>query len=122
MGVLATAGADLLLDAMLGSNHGAGWPATVHVALSSTDPATAVTEPAGVSNNSTNWPAASGRQKLNGTAVTFPTATASWGVLTHYALYASTTLVAHGALADAVSVGVGDTPSFAVGSLTVTVT
>lgn len=63
-------------------------PATVYVALYSVTPSDAGggTELTGnayarvaVTNNATNWPAASGGSKSNGTAITFPTATpADW--------------------------------------------
>jgi len=70
-------------------------PATVYVALytvapSDTGGGTEVTggsyARAAVTNNSTNWPAASGGEKSNGTEITFETATASWG-MSQLALY-----------------------------------
>ena len=129
MGVLTEVGANRALDAMLGSSHGADWPATLDVGLSSTDPASSVTEPSGggyarvsVANTDASWPDASGRAKSNATTVTFPTATVAWGVVGWFVLYAGTTLLAHGALDSAVSVDVGDTASFAAGALMVMVT
>jgi hypothetical protein len=62
-------------------------PATLYVGLFSVAPgeATSGTELSGgsyarvaVTNNSTNFPAASGGSKTNGAAFTFPTATADW--------------------------------------------
>jgi hypothetical protein len=122
---------DELLDHVLG---GADWPrpATVYVALSTTTPnddGTNFTEPVGnnysrasVTNNATNWPAASGGSKDNGTAVTFPTASGSWGTVTHFGIYdaaSSGNLLAHGALAASKSPANLDTPEFAIGELVV---
>jgi uncharacterized membrane protein YfcA len=39
-----------------------------------------------VTNNATNFPAASGGSKSNGTDITFATATADWGTVTHVAV------------------------------------
>src|SRR5690348_4995243 len=39
-----------------------------------------------VTNNATNWPAASGGSKSNGTAINFPTPTASWGTVGQVAI------------------------------------
>lgn len=41
---------------------------------------------AAVTNNSTNWPAASGGAKSNGTEIAFTQATADWGTVTHAAI------------------------------------
>lgn len=38
-------------------------------------------------NNATNWPAASGGAKSNGTAITFATATANWGEVVAFAIH-----------------------------------
>lgn len=64
-------------------------PATYHMALFTVMPladGTGGTEVAGgnygrvgVANNATNFPAAVGKTKSNGAAVTFPMASASWG-------------------------------------------
>lgn len=56
----------------------------------------------------------------NQSAVTFPTATASWGTITHVAVWdAATTgnLLFHGALSASKVVGSGDTFEFAAGEL-----
>jgi len=110
-------------------------PATVYVALftdSNTQTqrdAGTVTEVSGsayarvaVTNNSTNWPAASGGSKSNGTAITFPTPTGSWGTVTAFGIYDASTagnLLAHGDLAASQTPASGNTVSFAVGSLVV---
>jgi hypothetical protein len=59
----------------------------------------------------------------NNVAVTFPTASASWGTVTHFALYTASTagtMVAWGDLGTSKAVGNGDTPSFGIGTLTIT--
>ena len=58
----------------------------------------------------------------NDGAVTFPAATASWGTVTHFGVFdASSTgnLLYWGALTTSKTIGSGDTASFAVGTLTV---
>lgn len=80
-------------------------------------------------NNSTNWPAATGTApttKSNGVAVTFPTCTTStWGTILSAYLVDSATYgagnVLYGAdLTVTKAVTVGDTASFAIGAITVT--
>jgi hypothetical protein len=78
-------------------------------------------------NNTTNWPAASGTsptQKANGVAVTFPAPTANWGVVVGFAIYDASSagnLLAWGALAVNKTINNGDAaPSFAIGALTIT--
>ncbi len=78
-----------ILDHIFGGGDFAR-PATLYVGLCSsiTDAGAITGEPSGsgyarvaVTNNATNWPAASGGAKSNGTAITFPKATGSWGTL-----------------------------------------
>jgi len=69
-------------------------------------------------------PAASGAIANDG-AVAFVTATGSWGECTHFAYFDSGThgagnMLAHGDLTASKTVGDGDTPSFAIGELDVT--
>jgi hypothetical protein len=124
-----------ILDLLL-SNTAYTIPANVFVALSTSTPAddgTNVTEPSGnnysrvsVTNNATNWPAATGTSptsKANGTAVTFPQASGSWGTVTHFCLYDASSagnFLAWGALAASKAVGLNDTASFAIGDLSFT--
>ncbi|MBA7580220.1 hypothetical protein ES708_22111 [subsurface metagenome] len=70
-------------------------PATVYVALYTIAPTDAGggTEVSGggyarvaVTNNATNWPAAAGGAKSNGTPITFPQATADWGTVVAFAI------------------------------------
>lgn len=110
-------------------------PATVYIglwtaALSDTSTGTSANEVSGgsyarksVTNNSTNWPAASGGAKANGTAITFVTATASWGTVTHFAILDAATagnILGWAQLTASKAIGNGDTASFAVGDLDVT--
>jgi len=115
-------------------------PATVYVALSTaaySDAATgsAMTEVSSsgtnygrvaVTNNSTNWPNATGTNpavKQNATAITFPTASAAWGtVLSFYICDASSggNVLYGGDLSASKVVGSGDTATFSVGAMTIT--
>lgn len=76
-------------------------------------------------NNATNWPASSGGAKANGVAITFPTAGASWGTVTHCFIAESGTpatndIIMWGALAVSKAIAADDTAEFAVGALDVT--
>lgn len=78
-----------LKNAMLDSVFGSGSPATVYVALTvaGVEVSGSGYTRAAVTNNSTNFPAASGGAKTNGTAITFPTPTGSWGTPDGVRLY-----------------------------------
>jgi hypothetical protein len=122
-----------LLDHALGGGDYTR-PATVYVALytaaptdsgGGTEVSTSGTAYARVSttNNATNWPAASSGSKSNGTVITFPTATASWGTVVAFGIFDASTsgnLMYWGDLTVSKSVASGDTASFAVGTLTIT--
>lgn len=109
-------------------------PGTVYVALFTATPADAGggTEVSGgsyaraaVTNNATNFPAASGTvtTKSNGTAITFPKATAAWGTVTAFGIFDAATagnLLYWGSLTTSRAVAIDDTPSFAAGALTIT--
>lgn len=109
-------------------------PATVYVSLHTADPGdTGASEASGsgyarkdVTNNATNFPAASGGAKANGTAITFAQATGNWSSsanMTHFGLWDAVTagnFLGGGALAVAKPVLNGDTPSFAIGDLDIT--
>lgn len=79
-------------------------------------------------NDSTNWPAASGTNpttKSNGTAITFPTASGSWGNVKSFyivdsATYGAGNVLYGGDLTSAEDILSGDTASFAVGDIDVT--
>lgn len=66
----------------------------------------------------------SGGQTSNGSAITYPTPTASWGTVTHFGIFDAASagnLLFWGALTNSKTVNNGDpAPSFAVDALTVT--
>lgn len=102
-------------------------PASVFVALFTTDPtdANSGTEVSGGSyaRTAVTFGAPSGGVASNSGAVNFPTATGSWGTVTHFGVFDASTsgnLLYHGALAVSKAVGSGDSVSFSVGQLTVT--
>ena len=121
-----------LLDHVFGAEAYAA-PATLHIALSTADPlddGSGLTEPSGgayaratVTNNATEWPAATSGSKTNANQITFPTATGLWGTVTHFAIMDAATggnEIAHGALTTPKTVDPGDTVSFAAGDITIT--
>ena len=128
-----------VLDVLGGTSVTA--PATVYVALYTTavpSDASTGTTPAGgavevsggnysratVTNNATNWPAASGGAKANGTAITFPTPSANWGTVVAFAIVDAATngnILYIGAITPNKTINNGDpAPSFAVGDLDIT--
>jgi len=125
--------ADYLENALLDHAFGGGdftRPATVYVGLSTstiTDAGGNITEPSGnayarvaVTNNSTNFPSASGGAKANGAAITFPAATGSWGTVTDFFISDASSggnIMGYGALTTAKAITTGDVASFAVGEL-----
>lgn len=125
-----------VLDAIFGQT---ALPAigTVYIALYTANPSEANasgTEVTGGSyarvaftNNTTNWPAASGTSptsKSNGVAVTFPAPSANWGVVTGFAIYDALTVgneLGWGVLTASKTINNGDAaPSFAIGALVIT--
>lgn len=120
-----------LLDHALG---GADYsrPATVYVSLHTADPGETGTNEvaaagnysrASVTNNATNFPAASAGSKSNGTTITFATPSATWGTVTHWGIWdaaSSGNLLFAGALSVAKTINSGDGVSIGIGSLTVT--
>lgn len=70
-----------------------------------------------------DWNAASAGSASNANALSFPTATASWGTVTHFALFDAATagnMLRWAALTTSKTIGNGDTASFAAGSLVCT--
>ena len=122
---------DVLLDEVLG---GADYtpPATVYLALFTAAPSDSGggTEVSGggytrvaVTNNSTNWPAASGGSKSNGVDMTFPQATADWGTVVAFAIFDASTagnMLYWGDLTTSKTINDGDTAKFAAGDITIT--
>ena len=119
-----------ILDHVLGGGDYTR-PATVYVALYTVAPTDAGggTEVSGgsyarvaVTNNSTNWPAASSGSKSNGTAISFPAATANWGTVVAFGIFDAASggnLLYWGTLSASKAVNNGETASFAAGQLTI---
>jgi hypothetical protein len=120
-----------VLDGVLGGpdfTH----PATVYIALYTATPndtggGTEVTggayARASVTNNSTNWPAASAGAKSNGTDITFPTATANWGTVVSFGIFDASTsgnLLFWGDVTPNKAINNGDTAKFATGQISIT--
>lgn len=77
----------------------------------------------GMTNNATNFPAASGGAKSNGVAITFPAATAAWGTVVAMGVFdagSGGNLLAWGALTTSKTISNGDTASFPIGDFDVT--
>jgi hypothetical protein len=123
-----------LLDHVLGGGDYTR-PATVYIglwtsALDDTSDGSTAGEVSGgsyarvaVTNNATNWPAAASGAKSNGTAITFPQASADWGTVTHFAILDAATLgniLYWGALTNSKTIQNGDTAEFAIGDLDIT--
>jgi hypothetical protein len=104
-------------------------PATVYIALFTAAPTVAGggTEAAGgsyarvaVTNDATNFPNAASGAKSNALAVTFPQATASWGVISHAAIFDALSggnMLDFAALDAPKVVANGDTFSLPIGSV-----
>lgn len=130
MSVSTTQGNGIGSEQFGGTAHAA--VATWHVGLFTASPGaagSATNEVSGgsyarvaVTNNDTNFPATASLAGANGATITFPTATADWGMVTHVGLCASTTegtndVRHYGALTSLVVITSGQTVSFAVGAL-----
>lgn len=129
---------DLVLNAVL---RGTSWPSwgsgSHYIALFTAAPSDAGggTEVSGgsyarvaVSRATGTWDAPadnSGAQKTANTGtITFPTATGSWGTVTHFAIMDASTsgnMLAWAPLGASKAVASGDTASFAAGTLTVSI-
>lgn len=119
------------LDHVLGNSAWSA-PGTVYISLFTVTPTDAGggTEVTGgsyarvtVTNNLTNWPAASGGAKANGTAISFPQCTVNWGTVVAFGIHDAATvgnLLYWGAISPTKAINVGDTASFAVGDLDIT--
>lgn len=77
-----------------------------------------------LTNNATNWPAASGGAKANGVAIDFGTASANWGTVTHFCIVDSSSgagnILYHGDLTASKTINNGDSAQFPIGDLDVT--
>ena len=128
-----------LLDHLL-KNTAYTQPPTLYFALFTADPGesgvtgeltigTGAYARAAITNNNGNFPqcASSGTPtKTNGAPIQFPTATAAWGTVTHWAIYdvvtTGTNMLLHGALATPRYIATGDTPKIAAGAMSITIT
>ena len=110
-------------------------PTTLYLGLSTTAPTkggTNITEPTGgaygrvaITNNVTNFPAASNSSKANGAVFTFPEATGAWGNVAYWVVFDASSggnMIVFGNITTPKTIDVGDTPSFNTGTLTVTMT
>lgn len=73
-----------------------------------------------ITNNTLNFPVcetSGDPRKTNGAVFQFPTASANWGLVTHWALWNSTNLLAYGAFSPSNFVSSGDAPRIAIGVL-----
>lgn len=102
-------------------------PAAVYVALYTSDPtdADSGTEVSGnaYARQAVTFGAPSNGVISNTGAVTFPTATGSWGTITHFGIRDAATvgnLLVYGALTASKTVASGDSIQFAVGQLSIT--
>ena len=123
---------DRILDSMIGSTQLTA-SNTLWIGLSTgtiADDASGLAEPSGngyarvaTVNSSNAWSASASGVKRNAAAITFPTATGSWGNVTDFAIWAAATstgvgaMIAYGTLGTAKNITNGDAPSFGVGSL-----
>lgn len=76
-----------------------------------------------VTNNATNWPAATGGLKSNGTTISFPVATASWGTVVAAAIHDAVTagnLLYWGTLTANKTIDTNDQLVFAAGDIDIT--
>lgn len=119
-----------LLDLVLGGVAFSS-PATVYFALFTVAPSDTGggTEVAGgnyarvaVTNNATNFPAASSGTKQNGTAITWPTASASWGVVVAIGVFDASTAgnLLYWTTISSKTVDANDTVSIPINNFTVT--
>ena len=120
-----------ILDHVLGGSDYTR-PGTVYIALYTVAPTDAGggTEVTGgsyarkdVTNNVTNWPAASGGAKSNGTEITFVTATADWGTVVAFAIFDTLTsgnMLYWATLTQNKLISNGDTAKFAIGDIDLT--
>lgn len=91
-GEISNYASNLILDVLFGGSTftpPSTYVGATTVSVTNSMTGSTVTEPSGnayarvaVTNNLTNWPAASLKAKSNGSAITFPQATGSWGTIT----------------------------------------
>lgn len=103
---------------------------TLYIGLSTADPGedgSSLAEPSGngyarVATTNAGWAAASGGSRSNSSAITFNSATGSWGTLTHVCIFDALTggnLIASGALTSSQAISTDQTARFDTGDLTI---
>lgn len=102
-------------DSSIGTEVTGGSYARVSIARSLAN--WAGTQSAGSTTASTG----TGGQTSNNIAINFPTPSAGWGTVTHFFVMSSTNIVLCQALTTSKTINSGDTVSFAIGALTVTI-
>ena len=122
---------DAILDHVLGDTAYTA-PGTVYIALFTVAPTdagggTEVTDGSyarkAVTNNATQWPAASGGAKSNGEDIEFAQATGDWGTCVAFAIFDALTagnMLYWADLETSKAVNSGDTAKFSAGDLDVT--
>lgn len=122
---------NVILDHILGGGDYTR-PATVYLSLHTGDPGeTGASETTGtnyarksVTNNNTNFPAASSGSKALNVTTTFATpGSGGWGLCTHFGIWDASTsgnFLFGGALTISKTINNGDTVQFAGGALTIT--
>lgn len=101
-------------------------PSSFYVALSTADPTedgSAIAEPADTYARQSATFTVTGNQAVNASNIEFPEATASWGTITHYALFDAASggnMLMHGALNTSKLITAGDVARFIPSSITFT--
>ena len=120
-----------ILDHILGGGDYTR-PATVYISLHTADPGdTGASETSGtdyarasVTNNATNFPAASAGAKTTGAAINFATpGSGGWGTVSHFGIWDASSggnFLFGGALAVAKTINQGDPVSFPAGDIDIT--
>jgi hypothetical protein len=126
MAALSNYAENEMLDHMLGTGSFTA-PSNVFLSLWTSDPTDAGsgTELSGdgYARQDINFGAASSGVATSSGVVTFPTATGSWGSITHIGIFdavSSGNLLFHGALSASKTIGSGDVMQIANGAITIT--
>jgi len=126
MGSFADFWENEILDHLFGK--GSYTPPTIYLGLSTADPlddASGLAEPSGnnysrVTTSGSDWNTSSGGTITNANQFDFPTASGSWGTITHFAIFDAASggnMLAHGQFNISKSVVLNDTPKVLAGDL-----
>ena len=126
MAALSNFAENEMLDHMLGTGAYTA-PSNVFLSLWTSDPTDAGSgtevSGSGYARQDINFGASSGGVATSSGVVTFPTATGSWGTITHIGIHdaaSSGNLLFHGALTASKAIGSGDVMQIANGAITIT--